>query len=130
MTELEVEPVNGEFTTQLPSGLMITFKLLTRSNEKQIEKEVEALQKVDNSVHGDTVTRLRYMITSVNGNRDKQIIRDVAENMIVRDVRALREEIRKVTPDVDFNMDITCQLCDTKIKARMPFGANFFWPDF
>ena len=127
--EIEKEPINGECTTELPSGLMITFKLLTRSDDKQIETEVEALKKVDNSIYGDTVTRLRYMITAVNGNRDKKLIRDIAENMIVRDTRALREEIRKVTPDIKFDLDITCPLCQTEIKARMPFGANFFWPE-
>jgi hypothetical protein len=129
MTNPESNPINGEFTVKLPTGVDVSFRLLTRKDEKNIEQEVEAIKKIDNTVQGDTPTRLRYMITAVNGNRDKKVIREFSESMIIRDLRAFREEIKRVTPDVNFDLTVTCTSCETSIKARMPFGASFFWPD-
>jgi len=122
--------VGGEHEITLPTGVKLTFRLLTRGDEKDIQAEVDGLKKFNNSIESDSTTRLKYMITSVNGNRDKKIIREFVEAMIIRDVRALREEYKKVAPDVNFDLDIECSNCSTLIKARMPFGANFFWPDF
>lgn len=122
--------VDGEHSVALPTGITVTFKLLTRGDEKEIQAEVDGLRKFNNSIEGDSTTRLKYMITSVNGNRDKKLIREFVDAMIIRDVRAFRAEYRKLSPDVNFELDVTCTHCDTTIKARMPFGANFFWPDF
>jgi hypothetical protein len=121
---------NGEHKVTLPTGVVVTFKLLTRGDERAIEAEVEAMKKFNNSVEGYSSARLKYMITSVNGNTDRKTVREFAENMIIRDVRALREAVRKVSPDVNFDMSVTCPSCETMVKGRMPFGVNFFWPDF
>ena len=125
----ESESLNGEHTVQLPTGLNVTFKLLTRGDERAVKEEVESLKKFDASIEGDTTVRLRFMITAVNGNRDKKVIRELSEAMIIRDLRALREEYKKLSPDVNFDLTVPCPNCKSTIKARMPFGANFFWPD-
>jgi hypothetical protein len=121
---------NGEYKATLPTGVNVTFKLLTRGDERAIEAEVEAMKKFNNSVEGYSSVRLKYMVTSVNGNTDKRTVREFAENMIIRDARALRDAVRKVAPDVNFDMAVTCSACGTTVKGRMPFGVNFFWPDF
>lgn len=121
---------NGQYSLVLPTGVSITFRLLTRGNEKEIDAEVEALKKFNGAMEGSSTTRLKYMITSVNGNTDQKTIREFADNMIIRDVRALRDAVRKVSPDVNFELSVTCPHCETTNKARMPFGSNFFWPDF
>ena len=122
-------PENGEFELTLPTNAKITFRLLTRADEKDIVNEINALKKVNGAVEADSTTRLKYIITSFNGNRDRKIVREFAEAMIIRDVRALREAYKKVSPDVNFELDIVCENCGATIKTRMPFGANFFWPD-
>lgn len=129
MISSSTESENGEYTTTLPTGVVVTFKLLTRKDERDIEAEVEALRKFTGSVEGYNSARLKYMITSVNGNSDKRVVREFAENMIIRDVRAFREAVRKVAPDVNFDISAECTSCATTIKGRMPFGSNFFWPD-
>lgn len=120
---------SNEYTATLPTGVVVTFKLLTRGDEREIANEINGLKKFNGAVEADTTTRLRYMITSVNGNTDKKIIREFSEAIIMRDLRALREEIRKVTPDVDFEIRTQCPSCDGNVNMRMPIGANFFWPD-
>ena len=126
----EVEAVDGEYQVTLPTGVVVTFRLLTRGDEKDIQTEVESLKKFNGAVESESTTRLKYMITSVNGNRDKKIIREFSEAMIIRDVRAFREHVKQVSPDVNFELEVGCTNCQNQIKARMPFGANFFWPDF
>jgi len=122
-------PETNEFTFKLPTGVVITYKLLTRNDEVEVEKEVAALKKFNKSIEGDTTIRLYYMITSVNGNTDKKVIRDFSTSMIIRDLRAFREEIKRVTPDVNFEISATCPSCESEVKVRMPMGVNFFWPD-
>jgi len=130
LSKLEtITPENGEYQVTLPTGVIITFKLLTRGDEKDIQAEVEGMKKFNKSIESDSTTRLKYMITSVNGNNDRKTVREFVDAMIIRDVRAFREHYKKVSPDVNFDLDIQCPNCESTIKARMPFGANFFWPD-
>jgi hypothetical protein len=129
MTAPDDVPTVNQFNAKLPTGVEVTFKLLTRQDELEIEKEVAALKKFNKSIEGDTTVRLNYMITSVNGNSDKKVIRQFSEAMIMRDLRALREEIKRVSPDVNFEVEANCPSCDSEVKVRMPMGVNFFWPD-
>ena len=136
LTQLSTVPLqeghnNGEYECSLPTGMKVTFRLLTRGVEKEIKAEVDALKKFNNSVDSDNSTRLKFLITSVNGNSDRKVVREFADSMIMRDVRALRQEVKRVSPDVDFELtDISCTLCGAPNKVRMPLGASFFWPDF
>jgi hypothetical protein len=127
--EPQVELINGEYELTLPTGTNITFKLLTRADEKEIVKEVNALKKLNPDIEPDSTTRLKYILTSVNGNRDRKVVREYADSMLIRDARALRDYYKKVSPDINFDIDITCTGCGNRIAARMPFGANFLWPD-
>lgn len=134
LTELETIapeelPESNEFTFKLPTGVTITYKLLTRGDELEVEKEVAALKKFNKSIEGDTTVRLYYMITSVNESTDKKVIRDFSNSMIIRDLRAFREEIKKTSPDVNFEVTALCPSCENEVKVRMPMGVNFFWPD-
>ncbi len=123
-------PTNNEYELTLPTGTQVTFRLLTRADEKEIMNEVAATKKIGTGVDNEATTRLKYILTSFGGNRDRKTVREFAEAMIIRDVRALREEYKKVSPDVNFDFTVVCPSCDTTMKARVPFGANFFWPDF
>jgi hypothetical protein len=129
MIHPDTPDTTNEHTFELPTGITVTFKLLTRGDEKAIEQEVNALKKFNNSISGDTSTRLKYIITSVDGNRDQKVIRQFTDAMIIRDVRALRERIKEVNPDVNFELSVDCTECGYANQVRMPFGVNFFWPD-
>lgn len=127
------EKSTKEFTIVLPvSKAEVTLKLLTRGDELEIEKESKALKKANPDVESDSTSRLRALITSVNGETSKGAIWQFVENMLVRDARFLREQYRTYIPDVDFNFEVECD-CVTdnpeKKTMRLPIGANFFWPD-
>jgi len=116
----------NEFSFTLPStNVLITFKLLTHGDEKKIDSEVNGLKKINKDASPELSTRLKYMITSVNGDRDVKSIREFVDNyLLARDSRALREYIRKIQPDV--NLTFTANSGE---EVAIPIGINFFWPD-
>jgi hypothetical protein len=120
----------NEFTYSLPkSGNVVTFKLLTHGDEKKIDQEIKGLQKVNPNGSYDITTRLKHMITSINGERDQKSIRDFIDNyMLAPDARSLREYYSKVQPDIDlkyFPEDDSY----TGEGITIPITLNFFWPD-
>ena len=53
----------------------ITFKLLTHGDESKITREIEGLKKINKNASPELSTRLKYMITSVNGDNSPATIR-------------------------------------------------------
>jgi len=117
----------NEFSYTLPStGTEITFKLLTGKDELNVNKEIEGLKKIHKDASPELSTRLKYMITSVVGDREAKTIRSFVDNyLLARDSRALREYIRRIQPDVDLNYTL-----DSGEEVTIPINISFFWPDF
>ena len=115
---------NFEYT--LPSSKnKITFKLLTHGDEMKISREVKSLQKINKDSDSTLTTRLKYMITSVEGQTETKQIREFVDNyLLAMDSRALREHIRDTQPDVDLVFDI-----EGEGEVTVPIGITFFWPD-
>jgi len=124
--ELFKKGVN-EFSFTLPStNIAITFKLLTGEDEKKINAELEGLKKINKNSSAELSTRLKYIITSINGNRESKDIRQFVDTQfLARDSRALREYIKEVQPDVD----LTFFPEGSSEKVSIPVGLSFFWPD-
>lgn len=118
----------NELEYTLPStDVKITFKLLTGVDEKKINAELEGLKKINKNASPELSTRLKYMITSVNGDKEFKTIREFVDNhLLARDSRAFREYIKGVQPDVDLTFFPEGR--DTKVD--LPIGLSFFWPDF
>ena len=121
----------NEFTFNLPStGNVITFKLLTHGDERKIDQEVKGMLKINKDNLTEATTRLKHIITSVNGEREQKDIREFVDNyLLAKDARAIREEYSKVSPDVDFTFTFT-NAQGVEQEATLPITLNFFWPDF
>lgn len=117
----------NEFSYTLPtSGNEIIFKMLTHGDEIKINQELEGLKKINKDNSPELTTRLKYMIQSINGERDKKVIREFVDTaFLARDARAFREHIQKIQPDVD----LTFFPSGTKRSVSIPIGVSFFWPD-
>ena len=117
----------NEFAFALPkSKNNITFKLLTHKDEQDINRELEGLKKINKDSSPELSTRLKYMIVSVEGKRDKKDIREFVDNyLLAQDSRALREYIREIQPDVD----LTFFPDGSEDRVSLPIGLKFFWPD-
>ena len=117
----------NEFTFTLPaSNNEITFKFLTHGDEAKISKELEGLKRIKKEESPELTTRLKYMITSINGDRETKTIREfIDQAFLARDARAFREHISKIQPDVD----LTFFPSSSTKSISLPIGINFFWPD-
>ena len=118
----------NEFTFTLPqSKNEVIFKVLTHQDEKQIDTELKGLKKVNLSA--DVTTRLKQAILAVNGSREKKDIREFVDNyLLAADARALRDYMRKITPDLD--LTFTFMGSDGYIQegVDLPIDASFFYP--
>jgi hypothetical protein len=119
------------FLFQLPkSGIQVTYKLLNQIDEKSIELELEGLKKTNKESSNELTTRLRYLITSIDGNTDKSVIRKFVDTTLsAMDSLALRKHIKENNPDVDMSFDFKCADCDFERRMDVPMGASFLWPD-
>lgn len=124
------DTTSANFTLTLPvSKAQVKIKLLTRKDELDIDKEVKALKKASLDISNETTARLRAIVVSVNGDSSKNTIWNFVENMLVRDSRFIKEEYRKLLPDIDMNIKVTCDCSEDPVMVRLPIGSNFFWPD-
>ena len=119
---------NNKFEFTLPhSKNHITFKLLTHKDERDVQRELDSLKKINKDASPELTTRLKYMITSVEGKSEIKDIRDFVDNyLLAKDSRALREHVKKIQPDVD----LTFFPDSAEDRVSIPIGINFFWPDF
>ena len=117
----------NEFAFTLPhSDTKITYKLLTGHDETKIERELKGLKKINRNASYEASTRLKYSITSVNGETETKDIREFVDNyFLARDARAFRKHLLNTSPDVDLNV-----ILDSGEEVTVPIGLNFFWPDF
>ena len=135
LTQIENKPLKeelftnnvNEFTFTLPhSKNTVAFKILTHKDEQDINRELEGLKKINKDSSPEMSTRLKYMITSVEGSRDKKDIREFVDNyLLAKDARALREYIKEIQPDVD----LTFFPSGGSNRVNIPIGVSFFWPD-
>jgi hypothetical protein len=120
----------NEFSFQLPfSQVSITFKLLNHGDENKIDKEIEGLKKLNAQSVTTVTTRLKHMILSVNGDRDVAVVREFVDNMLARDVKALREYVNKISPDLDLKINAVKASGGVVEGIELPIGVGFFWPD-
>jgi len=93
---------------------------------KSAEEELKGLSKINKDNSPLVTTRLKYQITSVNGETEKPKIREFVDNyLLAQDSRALREKIKELSPDVD----LTFFPENGNNRIDIPIGLNFFWPD-
>ena len=120
----------NEFIFELPfSKNVVTFKLLTHGDEKNIEAEIKGLKKINPSATYDVTTRLKFIITSVEGKYDQKSIRDFVDNfLIAKDARALREYYSQIQPDIELKFTPEDENY-TGEGIDIPINLNFFWPE-
>lgn len=125
-----LEDKKNEFAFNLPhTDNTVTFKLLTHGDEKNIDREIEGLKKINKDNVAEVTTRLKHTITSVNGITEKKDIREFVDKyLLAKDARALREYYSQLSPDLDMSVSITTEDGGQE-DVDLPITINFFWPD-
>ena len=121
----DIDYSKNSFELELPvSKTVITFKILTGKEERLIGNQLKSLKKIGQTA--EITTRLKYMITSVNGNEEKSIINNFVDNMLSKESLFLRGEVARITPDIDLSQEI--EIGGDVVKVDIPMSTEFFWP--
>jgi hypothetical protein len=138
LSQLENKPLKEELFTRgknefdfiLPqSKVTVTFKLLTHSDEVNIDREIQGLKKAFPNDSFDITTRLKHQIMAVNGDTSQEKTRYFVDNMLLTDSRALRKHVAEIMPDLDMNFSYENSKGDIVEGVSIPMNINFLWPD-
>lgn len=122
------------FEFHLPnSKRIVTFKLLTHGDEKNLTNEIKEIKKnlKADEAYPELSIRLKRIILSVDGNSDKQYISNFVDNeLFAMDSRALRSHINEISPDQEFKFNFHCSKCNHEEEAlEFSIDSTFFWPN-
>jgi hypothetical protein len=120
---------DNRYMFKTSTGNEIQFQLLTHGLEKKIDADLEAMVKINRDNPSEITTRLRHIITSVNGNSDIGYITNFIKNQfLARDSRDFRNYIQSLTPDVELKFEYVSPITGEKELLPIPFGMDFFYP--
>lgn len=122
---------SNNFKFILPnSKRTITFRLMTHGIEQEIANELKNKKlKKNDGIDREFTTRLKHIITSVDGETSRGHIDNFVDNELFSlDSRALRAYIDEVQPDIDLKFLFTSQVTGDVMPMNIPFGISFFWP--
>ena len=118
--EVSFEKLNQEnkyqFTTS--TGVVIEYKFLSHGDEKKIDEDIRALQRLNKGgVSAELTTRYRHMIISVDGKDDTKSISDFINNkFLTKDTSTFRKELSSLQPDVVMEYEYDNEVSGEKEK--------------
>ena len=72
-------------------------------------------------------TRLKHTIISIDGDDKKSTIYNFVDNMLAKDSLYLRNEMKKVSPDIELQQIV--EIGGEEVTVDIPMTTDFFWPD-
>ena len=129
--EVSDDVKENKFSMKLPTTKVeIEFKLLNSAEEKLVEKDVEAMKKIQPDIDYTNSFRFKRMILSVDGETTKSSINDFVDNkFLALDSLEFRKHLNTITPGVDMGYPFECNHCSHTQEVVVPLGTGFFWPN-
>ena len=93
-----------------------------------IERMVEADKANNIPVDSSSTYTLERMIVEVNGDRNRQVIKDFANSIRVGDGKAISDYSSQIESGVDLNITVKTP-GGGSIATFLPLNINFFWPN-
>ena len=78
-------------------------------------------------VSPELTTRLRYQVIAVDGDETPAVINNFVVNMLSRDSLHLRQEMKKMTPDIELKQEV--EIGGDTVEVDIPMTVGFFWPN-
>ena len=124
-----VDTESQTMTLTLPaSKRTVVVALMTHGIQKKIDTEEKGLKKLKRDA--SVTTMLKHVIKSIDGNEESKSIRHFVDNeLFAIDARYIRNEIKKVTPDIDLTVDCIDEEDGEPFRSDINIGLDFFWPD-
>ena len=129
--ELSDDIKENKFSITLPATkVTLEFKLITSGEEKKVEKDVEAMKKIQPDIDYSNSFKFKRMITSIDGDTTQSVINDFVDNkFLAQDSLEFRRYINKISPDVDMTYPFECTHCSHTQEVVVPLGTGVFWPN-
>ena len=129
--ELSADIKENKFSMTLPkTKVTLEFKLLSSDEERLVDKDVEAMKKIQPDIDYTNSFRFKRMFTSIDGENTKSVINDFVDNkFLAPDSLEFRKYINTITPDVDMSYPFECPKCSHTQEVVVPLGTGFFWPN-
>ena len=125
----DVNYSSNVFDFQLPvSKTKLKWKLLTGLDDEKITAELEAKKKLGSMQTSGITTRLKHLIVEWDGVSEKGELSEKIDNMLSKDSLALRNEVKRVSPDVEMKTEVEFLEGGT-VEVDIPMTVGFFWPD-
>lgn len=120
----------GLFDFVMPlSKTNIKFRLLTCGDIDEIESKVESDKKNENPVNNSNSYAMEAMIVEVNGNRDKEFVKNFVNNLRIKDAKEFNQYVEKIESGVDLNITVQTP-GGGSVNTFLPLNIGFFWPNF
>ena len=125
----KLPPNVSEFPFVLPNSKReVIVRFLTHRDEKEIEKETEALKKVSSTVVKTMTSRMKRIIGSVDGNSERTYVNEfVDKELLSVDALELRKYLNSINPDINLTTVATFPDGDEQ-EVAVEITAQFFWP--
>ena len=128
-----ITPGVNRFRFELPaSKRIVEFKLLTHRDNMKVDEELTAMKKLTKQGGAEDhnlTTRMIHTIVAVDGNEDRQHIRNFVKNeFLAIDARAFRKYMKSIQPDVDLTLNLTDDTSGEPFTMELPISVDFFWP--
>lgn len=130
MKKLTIDPdQEGLFSFNFPlCKAQIKFRLLTMGDIEDIEKMVEDDKANGIPVNNSTTYTFERMIVEINGNRDRNVIRDFSNSLRIKDAKEFSEFLDKLDCGVDMTITVGTP-GGGSIETFLPLNFKFFWPN-
>ena len=100
--------------------------ILTTADDKKIDAELKGLKKINKNASPELTTRLKHMITSVNGDSSDMAVNGFVQTMLARDSLHFRTEIQKIQCDIELKQSV--EIGGEVVEVEIPLTTEFFWP--
>jgi len=137
--EVDVSLLNREnsFEYTLPqTKRVLTFKLLTHKDEKEINSKIQSIKNYNKKINKKDIVsqelsiRFKQMILAIDGDFDVHSINNfVDKEFLSIDTKEFRKHIKIMSPDIDMTLPYTCPECGETSMITMPMTVGFFWID-
>jgi hypothetical protein len=129
--KLGAEPDSeGLFDFVFPlSKVKIKFRFLNCGDIDKIEQLIDEEKEAGVLVDNTKIYRFERMIVEVNGNRDRDFIKEFVKNIRLMDSKNFEKYTEEIESGVDLNITVTTPRGGS-LSTFLPLNISFFWPDF
>jgi hypothetical protein len=106
----------------------IKFRMLTCGDSDIIEARLEEDKKNNVPVNNMATYTMEHLIVEVNGNRDRNFIREYVNSIRIRDAKEFSDYVTKIECGVDMNITVKTPGGES-IETFLPLNLKFFWPN-